>query len=524
MATENFTKKTTEKKMTYNTVETALGFTGKITPQAVNFEEAVLGAILIDSSAANEVLGMISASMFYKEVHQRIYEVIKELYDDLKPIDLLTVTNKLRQNGQLEFIGGASFLASLTHKVASAANIEYHARIITEKYILRELIATCGTIIKNAYDDNEDVLTIIDRAETNLFSIFQEHLQHDCKELKDAMKNAIAELQERHNNNESYMGVPSGLKDIDSVTGGWQRSHLIIIAARPGMGKTSLILTIARNAAIDYQKKVAVFSLEMPANQLAHRLMSIESKIESDKISKGQLSELEWKHLTASTAKLYTSNLILDDTPALSIFDLRAKCRRLKKKYNIDMVIIDYLQLMRGNSENDKKGGNREQEISTISRSLKALAKELDIPIIALSQLSRQVEQRGGSKKPVLSDLRESGSIEQDADQVLFIYRPEYYQLTEFEDNTPAQGLAEIMFAKNRHGQTSNVKVRFISKNATFADADMFISGAEASHVAAANTSINPNENFDNGGHYQTFGSKINEEYEIEKFGGDMPF
>ena len=526
MAIENFTKKTAEKKIGYNTVETALGFTGRITPQAITFEEAVLGAILIDSSAANEVLGMISSPMFYKEEHQRIYDVIKKLYDDLKPIDLLTVTNQLRQDSQLEFVGGASYLAALTNKVASAANIEYHARIVTEKYILRELIATCGTIIKNAYDDNEDVLTIVDRAETNLFSIFQEHLQHDSKELKEAMKNALEELQERHNNNESYMGVPSGLKDIDHVTGGWQRSHLIILAARPGMGKTSFVLTIARNAAIDFQKRVALFSLEMPANQLVHRLMSIESKIESDKISKGQLSETEWKHLTTSTAKLYTSNLILDDTPALSIFDLRAKCRRLKKKYNIDIVIIDYLQLMRGSSENDKKGGNREQEISAISRSLKALAKELDIPIIALSQLSRQVEQRGGSKKPILSDLRESGSIEQDADQVLFIYRPEYYGLTEFEDTnrTPSQGLAEIMFAKNRHGQTGEVKVRFISKNAAFADANMFETSEVAASVVSANAGINPNNNFDNDS-YQTYSSKINEdESEVGKFGGDMPF
>ncbi|MDR1112671.1 MAG: replicative DNA helicase, partial [Bacteroidales bacterium] len=470
------------------------------------------GAILIDSSAANEVLGMLSSPVFYKEEHQRIYSVIKELYDDLKPIDLLTVTNKLRQNSQLEFIGGASYLASLTSKIASAANIEYHARIVIEKYILRELIATCGTIIKNAYDDNEDVLTIVDRAETNLFSIFQEHLQRDSKELKEAMKSALEELQERHNNNESYMGVPAGLKDVDNITGGWQRSHLIILAARPGMGKTAFALTGARNAAIDFQKKVAFFSLEMPANQLVHRLMSIESKIESDKISKGQLSDLEWKHLTTSTSKLYTSNLILDDTPALSIFDLRAKCRRLKKKHDIDMVIIDYLQLMRGSSENDKKGGNREQEISTISRSLKALAKELDIPIIALSQLSRQVEQRGGSRKPILSDLRESGSIEQDADQVLFIYRPEYYGLTEFEDenSTPAKGLAEVMFAKNRHGQTGNVKVRFISKNAAFADADMFESGAVAASLAAATAGINPNAGFNDG--YQMLGSKINEE------------
>jgi replicative DNA helicase len=526
MDKENFTKKTTDKKMGYNTVETALGFTGKITPQAVNFEEAVLGAILIDSAAANEVLGIVSSPMFYKEEHQRIYEVVKELYDDLKPIDLLTVTGKLRQNGQLEFVGGASYLASLTNKVASAANIEYHARIVTEKYILRELIATCGTIIKNAYDDNEDVLTIVDRAETNLFSIFQEHMQRDSKELKEAMKSALEELQERHNNNEAYMGVPSGLKDIDHITGGWQRSHLVIMAARPGMGKTSLVLTIARNAAIDFQKKVALFSLEMPANQLVHRLMSIESKIESDRISKGQLTELEWKHLITSTTKLYSSNLILDDTPALSIFDLRAKCRRLKKKHNIDMVIIDYLQLMRGSSENDKKGGNREQEISAISRSLKALAKELDIPIIALSQLSRQVEQRGGSKKPILSDLRESGSIEQDADQVLFIYRPEYYGLAEFDDesHTPAQGLAEIMFAKNRHGQTSTVRVRFISKNAAFADADMFESNDTDTSIIAANAGINPNDNFD-GGHYQTFGSKINEEEsEVGKFGGDMPY
>ncbi|MDR2868381.1 MAG: replicative DNA helicase [Bacteroidales bacterium] len=521
---DNFTKKTTEKKLGYNTIESALGFTGKVTPQAINFEEAVLGAIMIDSQAANEVVGTLKEAMFYKEQHQQIFKTIQELYDELVPVDLLTVTDKLRKNKMLESVGGASHLAALSNKVASAANIEYHARILVEKYMLRELIRTCGNIIHDAYDDGGDVIDIVDRAETSLFSIFQDNLQRDSIELKLAVKNAYEEIAQLREKEGQFLGVPSGLTEIDKITGGWQESHLVIIAARPGMGKTALVVSMARNAALDYDKKVAIFSLEMPANQLVHRLLSLESKIETSKISKGELTENEWKQLMTHTARLNTSNLILDDTPALSIFDLRAKCRRLKKKYGIDMVIIDYLQLMRGNTDANK-GVNREQEISAISRSLKALAKELNIPIIALSQLSRQVEQRGGSKRPQLSDLRESGSIEQDADQVLFIYRPEYYGIDTFEDDaanpTPSQNMAEIIFAKNRHGQTTSVKVRFVGKYT------MFENQTDNVYADTYSSDISANTAFESGG-YATMDSKMNHDAEelpdMEFDNGDMPF
>ena len=290
-------------------------------------------------------------------------------------------------------------------------------------------------------------------------------------------------------------GVPSGIRAIDEKTGGWQKSDLVILAARPGMGKTSFVLSIARNAAIDFDMPIAFFSLEMSASQLVHRLFSIESGIPSDHISKGNLSDVEWSKLWENVGRLQSSNLIIDDTPALSVFDLRAKCRRLKHKYNIQMIIVDYLQLMQAGNDNYKHGGNREHEISYISRSLKALAKELNIPVIALSQLSRAVETRGGSKRPMLSDLRESGSIEQDADMVLFIYRPEYYHLDTFEDNTPADGMAEIMFEKNRHGSTGNVKVRFQSQFTKFCDVSEGSFGPESNYMSPS-AGITPNENF----------------------------
>jgi replicative DNA helicase len=370
-----------------------------------------------------------------------------------------------------------------------------------EKFVLRELISNCNIIIKDAYEDSKDVLQLLDKAETNLFGIIQENFKRDSKELNVVMKKTIEELMALKDADNQFHGVPCGIRAIDEKTGGWQKSDLIIIAARPGMGKTSFVLSIARNAAIDHRRPVALFSLEMSSTQLVHRLFSIETGIPAEKIAKGKLSDEEWTILTNKLGPLNNANLIIDDTPALSVFDLRAKCRRLKHQYDIQLIIVDYLQLMQGGVETDKGKGNREQEISYISRSLKALAKDLNVPVIALSQLSREVEKRSASKRPQLSDLRESGSIEQDADMVMFIYRPEYYKLETFEDDMPSKGLADIMIQKNRHGGTEDIRIRFQSHYTRFTDID-FGTTADSSFDGIA-----PNQNFD------VYESSMNDEY-----------
>ena len=505
MANETITSKRTEQKINYNTLESTLGVTGKLTPQALDLEMAVLGAILINADAIGQIVDFLSPRMFYKEAHFHIYRAIVELFNKSEPIDLLTVTSHLRKAKMLEHVGGPSYLASLTNRVASSANIEYHSRIVMEKFVLRELINNCNIIIKDAYEDSRDVLQLLDKAETNLFGIIQENFKRDSKELNVVMKKALEELMALKDADSQFHGVPCGIRAIDEKTGGWQKSDLIIIAARPGMGKTSFVLSIARNAAIDYKRPVALFSLEMSSTQLVHRLFSIETGIPSEKIAKGKLSDDEWSVLTNKLGPLNSANLIIDDTPSLSVFDLRAKCRRLKHQYDIQLIIVDYLQLMQGSVETDKGKGNREQEISYISRSLKALAKDLNVPVIALSQLSREVEKRSASKRPQLSDLRESGSIEQDADLVMFIYRPEYYGLTTFEDeDVPSQGLADIMIQKNRHGATDNIRIRFQSQYTRFTDID-FGMNADSSF-----TGITPNQNFD------IINSSMNDDYPDE--------
>lgn len=511
MENQQNTQKRTENKLTYNTVENALSLTGRLTPQAVEFEEAILGALMIDSNAISEI-DFIQSNMFYNEKHQYIFRAIRDLFSDNEPVDLLTVTNRLRKNKQLEFVGGAAYLASLTNRVASSANIEYHARVVMEKFVLRELIANCTSIVKDAYDDSQDVLKLLDDAETKLFGIIQNNFKRESKNLDDIMRKALEELNEMKNQGDQYQGVPTGIRSIDDHLGGWQKSDLVILAARPGMGKTSFVLTIARNAAVNFKKPVALFSLEMSATQLAHRLFAMESGISSERISKGLLDEAEWTRLMSRIHTLDSAPLYIDDTPAITVFDLRAKCRRLKNRHDIQLVIVDYLQLMRGGSDDGKSGGNREQEISFISRSLKSLARELNVPVIALSQLSRAVETRAGSKRPMLSDLRESGAIEQDADLVAFIYRPEYYKNATFEDDTPSEGLADIMVEKNRHGANANIRVRFEKQYTKFSDME-----EGYSFDTPANEGISNNESF------ETFGSKMNDESE-EDMMNDMPY
>ena len=366
MENKQITENRQTKTMSYNRIENIMGVTGKLTPQAIDFEEAVLGAVMLDAEAISTVLDILDPKMFYVEAHQHIFKAFKQLFAQAQPIDLLTVTEQLRKDKMLEVIGGASYLATLTNRITSSANIEYHARVVMEKFVIRELIHNCNEIITSAYDESNDVLELMDLAESKIFNIVESNFKRDSKELHKVVKTALEELDNLRKSTDGLQGVPCGIRAIDEKTGGFQKSDLVIVAGRPGMGKTSFVLSIARNAALDFDKPVALFSLEMSAGQLVQRLFSMESGVEAEHIIKGTLSDDEWTKLLANIGKLQSSNLIIDDTPALSVFDLRAKCRRLKHKHDIQMVIIDYLQLMQGGGDNTKTG-NREQEISSLS-------------------------------------------------------------------------------------------------------------------------------------------------------------
>ncbi len=441
---------------------------GKVPPQATDLEEAVLGALMLEKDAVSAVIDILTPKVFYKDAHQRIFSAISRLFGKSEPIDILTVTNELKSTGELEMVGGPYYITMLTSRIASAANIEYHSRIIQQKHIQRDLISISSEIIKDAYEDTTDVFSLLDKAEQNLFSVSETNLRRNFEDMPSLVRQAIEDIESAKNSESHFRGVPSGYVDMDRITAGWQKSDLIILAARPSMGKTALALSMARNMAVDFKQSIAFFSLEMSAVQLVTRLISSESELTSDKLKKGELADHEWEQLNAKINRLSDAKIFIDDTPALSIFELRAKCRRLKQQHDIQMVFIDYLQLMTAGG--DIKG-NREQEISQISRSLKALAKELNVPVLALSQLSRAVETRPGqSKRPILSDLRESGAIEQDADLVLFIYRAEYYKIDQFEDGTPTAGVTEVIIAKHRNGAVGDIKLRFIDKFARFED------------------------------------------------------
>ena len=441
---------------------------GKVPPQAIDLEEAVLGALMLEKDAVNQVIEILKPESFYKEAHSHIYKAILDLFNNSEPVDLLTVTNQLRKNGQLEGAGGAYYITELTSKVQSAANIEHHARLITELYIKRELIHISSEVQRDAYENTTDVFELLDGMEASLFKISESTIRKNYEDMSSIFHKALKELDEKKNQEDGLTGVATGFTALDRVTSGWQKSDLVILAARPGMGKTAFVLTMLRNAAVDFNKPVAIFSLEMSSIQLVNRLIAAEAELDSEKIKKGNFAEHEWEQLVRKTSKLSKAPIFIDDTPALSILELRAKSRRLKQQHDIQLIVIDYLQLMSGESGGMK--GNREQEIANISRSLKSLAKELNIPVIALSQLSRNVENRGGAKRPQLSDLRESGSIEQDADMVMFIYRPEYYNLTQSESGESTQGMAEIIIAKHRNGSLDDVPLRFIGKYTKFAD------------------------------------------------------
>ncbi len=474
---------------------------GKIPPQAIDLEAVVLGAMLIDKKGVDEVIDILHKDVFYVEAHQHIFEAIFQLFQEAQPIDLLTVSNKLKTNEKLDVVGGDYYLIELTRKVGSSAHIEFHARIILQKFVQRSLIKISTEIIEDSYADNKDVFDLLDEAEAKLYEVTQGNLKKSVETAQDLVIQAKQKIEEI-SNKDGLSGIPSGYDKLDKLTSGWQPSDLVIIAARPGMGKTALTLSMARNIAVNTNTPVAFFSLEMSSVQLITRLISSETGLTSEKLRTGKLEKHEWEQLNVKAKALESAPLYIDDTPSLSIFDLRAKARRLASQHKIKLIIIDYLQLMTAGSS--QKGGNREQEISTISRNLKALAKELDIPVIALSQLSRAVETRGGSKRPLLSDLRESGAIEQDADIVSFIYRPEYYKIDEWddEDQSPTDGQAELIIAKHRNGGLENIRLKFIGELGRFENLEDFDMPFEFEskmndNLDQSSFRTNPNDAFD---------------------------
>ncbi len=494
---------------------------GKVPPQAIDLEEVVLGALMIDKKGVDEVIDILHAEVFYKPAHQFIFDAIHNLFENSQPVDLLTVSAQLKKEGKLEIVGGEFYLIQLTQKVSSSAHIEFHARIILQKYIQRSLIKISNEIIEASYDEGTDVFDLLDNAEAKLYEVTQGNIKRSSETAQSLVIQAKKRIEEIANK-EGLSGVPSGFIKLDELTSGWQPSDLIIIAARPGMGKTALTLSMARNIAVDHNIPVAFFSLEMSSVQLITRLISSETHLSSEKLRTGKLEKHEWEQLNVKVKSLEKAPLFIDDTPSLSIFDLRAKARRLSSQHGIQLIVVDYLQLMTAGGS--QKGGNREQEISTISRNLKALAKELGIPVIALSQLSRAVETRGGSKRPLLSDLRESGAIEQDADIVSFIYRPEYYKIDEWDDeeHTPTAGQAELIVAKHRNGGLAEIRLKFIGNLGKFESLDTFDIPTEIHSKMndAANDDTFRNKSFPSPD--EAFGSSMNDDFS----GGDsdVPF
>ncbi|MCL2097693.1 MAG: replicative DNA helicase [Bacteroidales bacterium] len=443
---------------------------GKKPPQAIDLEEAVLGAIMLEKDAIINVQDLLKMESFYKEAHQKIYRSIQDLSTQHQPIDIYTVAEELKRKGVLEEVGGPYYLAQLTLRVGSAAHIEYHAKVIAEKYIQRSLIGISSEIQRDAFDDDIHVGNLLDNAQQKIFDLAEKNIRSETRHVGNIIDEAIKEIEASQQRSDGLSGTASGFMEIDKFTLGFQPSDLTIVAARPSMGKTAFVLSMARNMAIDHHTPVAFFSLEMSSLHLVKRLITSETGIASDKIRGGQrLADHEWKQLETKVRNLIDAPLYIDDTPALSIFEFRSKARRLVMAHQIKVIVIDYLQLMTGPPD---LRGLREQEVSAISRSLKAIAKELNVPIIALSQLNRAVETRGGNKRPQLSDLRESGAIEQDADLVLFIHRPEYYGIPELTDGTSSVGIAEIIIAKHRNGATGDVKLRFYHEQVRFSNLD----------------------------------------------------
>ena len=499
-------------RMTY---DQAFALNSNTPPQAVALEESVLGALMLNQAALINAIEILHVEYFYKPEHQTVYRAIRKLFEQSQPVDMLTVVERLRLDGELEAAGGAYAVSKLTENVVSAAHIEYHIRVLSEKFIQREMIRISTETIKEAYAETTDVVDLLDKPETRLMDINDKNFRSDYKPLGDLVGMAMDQIDEAGQKEDGLSGLESGFIGLDRMTAGFQPGTLIILAARPAMGKTACALSMARNMAVDFQKPVAFFSLEMSGQELAMRLISSEARLEGDKLKKGRLAAYEKEQLKGGAQRLHeaSNRILIDDTPQLTIFELRAKARRLKQRYDIQMIFIDYLQLMSSGSA-DNRNGNREQEISMISRQLKALSKELNIPVLAMSQLSRAVENRVGNK-PQLSDLRESGAIEQDADIVMFIYRPEYYNITE-DDHGSTIGMADLIVAKHRSGGTGEVRLRFVKEFARFENPP------QDSDFGGAMAGLSPNAGFDGGG-AMIVDSKMNEDQGLAP-DGDVPF
>ncbi len=467
---------------------------GHLQPQALEIEKIVLGALMIDKDAFTVVSEILRPETFYDKRHEKIYLAIQNLNMEEKPVDILTVVEELKREGTLEDIGGAVYIAELSQHVVSSAHIELHARILAQKFLARQLISFASEIETRAFDESVDIDELMQHAEGSLFELSQKNMRQDYTQIDPVLERSVKNIQKAASNTGGLTGVPSGYTKLDEITSGWQPSDLVIIAGRPAMGKTSFALSIAKNIIVDYEVPVAFFSLEMNDEQLVNRLISNVCEIPGSKVMNGQLNEAEWSRLDKNVRKLQGKPLYIDDTAGLSIFELRTKARRLVREKNVQLIMIDYLQLMNANGA---RFGSRQEEVSTISRSLKGLAKELNIPVIALSQLNRTVENREGleGKRPQLSDLRESGAIEQDADMVLFVHRPEYYHIYQDEKGNDLRGMAQIIIAKHRKGAVGDVLLNFKGEYTRFSNPE--------------DTYISPND----GGEFR--GSRLN--------GGDMP-
>jgi len=435
---------------------------GRVPPQAVEIEMAVLGAMLLEKEAISKALEILDETSFYKPAHQEIFKAMVGLFEKNEAVDSITIVEELRRRGRLDEVGGPVYISELTMRVTSAANVEYHAKIVLEKALLRNLISASTEVTSRAFNETEDALDLLDDAEQKIFQISEKRMKKSFLSMRDAVFNTMEMLESIHGKHSGVTGAPSGFSQLDNLTGGFQNSDLVIVAGRPSMGKTAFVLSAARNAAIDHGIPVAFFSLEMSAQQLVLRLICAEARVNAHSVRTGRLPDDQWRQLSTRIGKLHAAKIFIDDTPALGILELRAKARRLKVEHNIGMVIVDYLQLMQG----PKSAQSREQEISMISRSLKALAKELNLPVLALSQLNRAVEARS-DKRPVLADLRESGAIEQDADVVLFVHRQEMYGI-KTEGDKSVEGVADLIIGKQRNGPTGDVQLSFIKEFARF--------------------------------------------------------
>ncbi len=476
------------------TYDQAFALNGKTPPQSLEIERAVLGALMLDETAIVNTIEILHTDFFYKPEHQYIFNAIRALVEKASPVDILTVVEQLRLEGNLDNAGGSFYISQLTDRVVSGAHAEYHARLLSEKFIQREIIRLSTEAITEAYDETTDVVSLLDKTEQKLMDINDRNFRSDYQNMSDVYRDAFDQFRKAEENRDTcggITGVPSGFSDLDRYTSGFQPGTLIILAARPAMGKTAFALNIARNIAVENGKAIAFFSLEMPASELAMRLISTEAEVSGSDLKRGNLKQGDLEMVKQNTVKLEQAPIYIDDTSQLSIFELRAKCRRLKERFNIEMVFIDYLQLMQGNT--DGRNTNREQEVSYISRQLKSLSKELHIPIMALSQLSRNAENRNnsGSKKPQLSDLRESGAIEQDADIVMFIFRPEYYNLPDDENGSVANR-ADIIIAKHRSGSTGEIYLNFRKDFVKFENRSIISSSADGYILSANNSFDNP--------------------------------